>query len=41
MVFGLRADFYALFALSLALQAVSFPRLDGWRELAAEPAPGS
>jgi hypothetical protein len=41
MVFGLRADFYALLALSLALQAVYFPRLDGWREWAAEPASGS
>lgn len=41
MLFGLRADFYALFALSLALQAVYFPRLDGWRQWAAEPAPGA
>jgi F0F1-type ATP synthase membrane subunit c/vacuolar-type H+-ATPase subunit K len=41
MVFGLRADFYALLALSLALQAVYFPRLDGWREWAAQPASGS
>ena len=41
MLFGLRGDFSALFVLSLALQAVYFPRLDGWREWAAEPAPGS
>ena len=39
MLFGLRADFYALLSLSLALQAVYFPRLDGWREWAARPAP--
>ena len=39
MLFGLRADFYALLALSLLLQAAYFPRLDGWREWAAEPAP--
>ena len=39
MLFGLRADFYALLTLSLALQAVYFPRLDGWREWAARPAP--
>lgn len=37
MLFGLRGDFYALFALSLALEAIYFPRLDGWREWAAEP----
>ncbi len=41
MLAGLRGDFYALLALSLALQAVYFPRLDGWREWAAEPASGS
>src|SRR5712691_3235756 len=41
MLFGLRGDFYALFALSLALEAIYFPRLDGWRAWAAEPAPGS
>jgi len=41
MLSGLRGDFYALLALSLALQAVYFPRLDGWREWAAEPASGS
>ena len=40
MLSGLRGDFYALLALSLALQAVYFPRLDGWREWAAEPASG-
>lgn len=38
MLWGLRADFYALFTLSLLLQAVYFPRLDGWRAWAAEPA---
>jgi F0F1-type ATP synthase membrane subunit c/vacuolar-type H+-ATPase subunit K len=38
MLWGLSGDFYALFALSLALQAIYFPRLDGWREWAAEPA---
>lgn len=37
MLFGLRADFYALLLLSLGLQAVYFPRLDGWREWAAAP----
>jgi len=41
MLSGLRADFYALLALSLALQAVYFPRFDGWREWATEPASGS
>ncbi len=41
MLFGLRGDFYALFALSLGLEAIYFPRLDGWRAWAAEPAPGS
>ena len=41
MLFGLRGDFYALFAFSLALQAVYFPRLDGWREWAAQPASGA
>jgi F0F1-type ATP synthase membrane subunit c/vacuolar-type H+-ATPase subunit K len=41
MLAGLRGDFYALLALSLALQAVYFPRLDGWRQWAAEPASGS
>jgi len=41
MLSGLRGDFYALLALSLALQAVYFPRLDGWREWVAEPASGS
>ena len=40
MLWGLSGDFYALFALSLALGAIYFPRLDGWRELAAEPAAG-
>ena len=40
MLRGLCGDFYALFALSLALQAIYFPRLDGWREWAAEPAAG-
>lgn len=41
MLSGLRGDFYALLSLSLALQAVYFPRLGGWREWAAEPASGS
>lgn len=41
MLSGLSGDFYALLALSLALQAAYFPRLDGWREWAAEPASGS
>lgn len=41
MLSGLRGDFYALLALSLALQAAYFPRLDGWREWVAEPASGS
>ena len=40
MLWGLSGDFYALFALSLVLLAVYFPRLDGWREWAAEPAAG-
>jgi hypothetical protein len=40
MLSGLRGDFYALLALSIALQALYFPRLDGWREWAAEPASG-
>jgi len=40
MLWGLSGDFCALFALSLALQAIYFPRLDGWREWAAEPAAG-
>lgn len=40
MLWGLSGDFYALFALSLALGAIFFPRLDGWREFAAEPAAG-
>ena len=39
MFFGLRGDFYALCALSLAVQAAYFPRLDGWREWAAKPVP--
>ena len=41
MLSGLRGDFYALLTLSLALQTIYFPRLDGWREWAAEPASGS
>jgi F0F1-type ATP synthase membrane subunit c/vacuolar-type H+-ATPase subunit K len=40
MLWGLSGDFYALFALSLVLGAIYFPRLDGWRELAAEPGAG-
>jgi F0F1-type ATP synthase membrane subunit c/vacuolar-type H+-ATPase subunit K len=40
MLWGLSGDFFALLALSLALQAIHFPRLDGWREWAAEPAGG-
>lgn len=40
MLSGLRGDFYALFALSLALLAIYFPKLDGWRQWAAEPALG-
>ncbi len=40
MLWGLTGDFYALCALSLALQAIYFPRLDGWRERSAEPAAG-
>ena len=34
MLSGLRGDFYVLFVLSLVLQAVYFPRLDGWRQWA-------
>ncbi len=37
MVSGLRADFYGLLTLSLALLATWFPRLESWREWAAEP----
>lgn len=40
MLSGLGGDFYALLALSLALQALYFPRLGGWRDWAAEPASG-
>ena len=40
MLSGLRGDFYALLALSIALQALYFPRRDGWREWAAGSAPG-
>ncbi|HZE35833.1 MAG TPA: hypothetical protein VE482_04985 [Candidatus Eisenbacteria bacterium] len=40
MLSGLRGDFYVLFVLSLVLQAVHFPRLDGWRQWASEPALG-
>jgi F0F1-type ATP synthase membrane subunit c/vacuolar-type H+-ATPase subunit K len=40
MLSGLRGDFYALLAFSLALQVAYFPRLDGWREWTAEPAAG-
>jgi len=40
MLSGMRADFYALFVLSLALQTIYFPRLEGWRQWAAEPALG-
>jgi hypothetical protein len=40
MLSGLRGDFYVLFVLSLVLQAVYFPRLDGWRQWAAELAMG-
>ena len=40
MLSGLRGDFYVLFVLSLVLQAVYFPRLDGWRQWASEPALG-
>ena len=36
MLSGLRGDFYVLFVLSLVLQAVYFPRLDGWRQWASE-----
>ena len=36
MLSGLRGDFYVLFLLSLVLQAVYFPRLDGWRQWASE-----
>src|SRR5262245_16443947 len=38
MLSGMRVDFYALLVLSLALQAIYFPRLEGWRQWAAEPA---
>jgi hypothetical protein len=37
MVSGLRSDFYGLLTLSLALLATWFPRLESWREWAAEP----
>ena len=40
MLSGLRGDFSVLFVLSLVLQAVYFPRLDGWRQWASEPALG-
>jgi hypothetical protein len=40
MLSALRADFYALFVFSLVLEAVYFPRLEGWRQWAAEPALG-
>ncbi|HTY77796.1 MAG TPA: hypothetical protein VMI34_08265 [Candidatus Bathyarchaeia archaeon] len=40
MLSGMRADFYALLVLSLALQTIYFPRLDGWRQWATEPALG-
>ena len=40
MLSGMRGDFYILFALSLVLEAVYFPRLEGWREWATEPALG-
>ena len=40
MLSAMRIDFYALFVLSLVLQAVYFPRLEGWREWATEPAMG-
>ena len=40
MLSGLRGDFYVLFGLSLVLQALYFPRLDGWRQWVAEPALG-
>jgi len=40
MLSGLRGDFYVLFVLSLVLQAVYFPRLDGWRQWASAPALG-
>ena len=38
MLSAMRTDFYALFVLSLVLQAVYFPRLEGWRQWATEPA---
>ena len=40
MLSAMRTDFYALFVLSLILQAVYFPRLEGWRQWATEPALG-
>jgi hypothetical protein len=40
MLSGMRGDFYVLFVLSLVLQAVHFPRLEGWRQWATEPALG-
>jgi len=40
MLSAMRIDFYALFVLSLVLQAVYFPRLEGWRQWATEPALG-
>jgi F0F1-type ATP synthase membrane subunit c/vacuolar-type H+-ATPase subunit K len=40
MLSGMRGDFYVLFALSLVLEAAYFPRLEGWRQWAAEPALG-
>src|SRR5215510_7052671 len=40
MLSAMRADFYVLFVLSLVLQAVYFPRLEGWRQWATEPALG-
>jgi len=40
MLSGIRADFYALFALSLVLLAIYFPKLEGWRQWVTEPALG-
>jgi len=40
MLSAMRADFYVLFVVSLVLQAVYFPRLEGWRQWATEPALG-
>ena len=40
MLSGMRVDFYALFVLSVALQAIYFPRLEGWRQWTTEPALG-